>query len=148
MTEILNSDDVELIIEPVDANADVSLARVEVDEMVMTNSQTLESHAGVGSGGEPKGLSSGDREYTFSYTLLGQSVSIYQTVAGESGEFLEYNMTARVPIEDTNVDEVGDYVEFAMTGCKSDEEQLTFSSDEAAEYAVSGMATSYDRDVF
>lgn len=148
MAEILNSDDVELIIEPRDADVDVSLARVEVDEMVMTNSQTLESHAGVGSGGEPKGLSSGDREYTFSYTLLGQSVSIYRTVAGQNGEMREYNMTARVPIEDTNVDDVGDYVEFALTGCKSDEEQLTASSDETLEYAVSGMATGMDRDVF
>ena len=148
MTEIVNSDDVEVIFEPIDASGSVSLARVEVDEFSITETQNMETHAGVGSGGDPKGLSLGDKEYQFSYTLLGNAVSVYQTVGDENGNMREYNMTARIPVSDVADVDVGDNVEFALTGCKNNEEGLTASSGDAVEYSVSGYATGYDRDVF
>jgi len=137
---ITNANDVELIMQAGDTKRGTkqSLGRIVVDDFSITRDEDSELVSGVGLR-LPAGISSGDVEHGFSFTMMGEDVSVFEMVATQDGISRPFSFTAQK--------RDGDAVEwqFALDTCKATSEEISASSGDAMEYAVEGIAVSVDK---
>lgn len=141
--EITNANDVELIIEGTDGSkrgTAQSMGRVVVDEYSQTVEEGIDSVSGVGFN-VPAGLSSGDVTYSWSFTIAGDDVDVMDIMADSNGVAKPFSFTAR------KVDDDGTVAwEKAFDWCKRTSAEDNGSSGDTLEYAVEGIAVSYERE--
>lgn len=138
--EVTNADDVELYISANGTRRGSSQeqGRIIVDEFTITKEEDNSSVSGVGQR-LPTGISRGDIELSFDFTMLGEDVSVFEMVAGSSGESKPFSLTAR------KTDDAGNIAwEKALETCIAGSEELSASSGDPMEYAVSGLAVGLD----
>lgn len=141
---ITNADDVDVVLESEDgtkAGTPNAMGRVVASDFTITAEQDISS---VGSIGHvtPAGLSKGDLEYSFSFTVSGEDVTVMDMVSDEVGDSIPFSLTAR------KTDENGNIVwEYSLTTCLADTEEITATTGETMELAVEGLAALLDKDV-
>lgn len=137
---ITNANDVTLTVSaPTGGDADVNATagpdgRLVVNDFSLTHSVDLTSHSGIGRNA-PKGISIGDIEYEWEFTVQGEDVDLFTGIVSDDGIPLEINMTAYM--RDTQV---------GITGAFTEEDAIEGTSGDVAEMTFSGMATGMDRD--
>jgi hypothetical protein len=139
---ITNANDVELVIESIDENnrrgTPAGMGRLVVDEFTITREEDDTLESGVGHR-LPVGLSNGDITHSFSFTMMGDDVSLFEAVATKNGRSKLFSFTARKR-------EDGEIVwEYALDICKATSEEVTASSGDPMEYAVDGIAVRVDK---
>ena len=134
MAEITNANDVRLVIKAAGED-DIGLtdrARIVVDDFNFTIEEDNEPLSGVGNQ-RPVGITRGDLEYTFSFTIQGEDGDLLQTIATRRGRSreIEFVATGRA------------FVVKMMSGYLT---SLTYdgSTGEAVEWAAEGVAMSAD----
>lgn len=137
---ITGANDVELVLEADGTSRGTaqSMGRIVVDEFSITREEDDELVSGVGFR-QPGGIRNGDITYGFSFTMMGQDVSVFEMVATKDGESRPFSFTAR-KIEDGAVE-----WEVALDTCKATSEEMSASSGDSLEYAVEGIAVSIDK---
>lgn len=137
---ITNADDVEIIIQSGDTQrgSEQDMGRLVVDEFSITKEEDNSLESGVGQRNSA-GISLGDIEHSFSFTMLGQDVTTFEMVADQKGESKIFSMTARKREEDTVE------WEYALDTCVAGTEELSASSGDPIEYTVDGLAVSVDK---
>lgn len=137
---ITNANDVELILENdgVTRGTEVGIGRIVVDEFTITREEDATLESGVGQH-LPEGISRGNVEHTFSFTIMGEDVATFEMIADGDGRSNVFSMTARRR-EGTDV-----FWEFALDTCMATSEEMNASSGDTAEYAVDGIARSVDK---
>lgn len=143
---ITNANDVELILETGDVDAGgnrrgtpQSMGRIVVDEFTVTKSEDDSLVSGVGYR-LPAGITNGDIEHEFSFTMMGQDVATFEMIAESDGRSRVFSFTARKTDGDGNVE-----WEYALDTCKATSEELSASSGDPMEYAVEGIAVAVDK---
>lgn len=142
---VTNADDVEVIIE----NESGNFIRVKAEEFTLTSEQDITSVSNVGQN-IPRGLSKGDIEYTFSFTIEGDDTAIKQSVNDEVGDARPFGMTAGKPIEANESGAGGgdEYEwEYGFDLCLADTEEITGTTGETLGYSVEGMAAGRSREL-
>jgi len=138
-----NANDVELVVSLVERGASgrrtgdtdiVETGRVVVDEFTIDAEEDLEPLSGVGND-LPLGISRGDVEFSFSFTVQGEDAELYQRISegdspGAATRAVELELTAIM-------DQVNVKLEGAFSGTRS----LSASSGDVVEFEVEGMAT-------
>jgi len=117
-----------------------SMMRKTVNEFTITVGQTISSEGMVGQHA-PAGLSKGDLEYTFSFTLSGDDGDIQGMVSDEIGDSLPFNMTAK------KVEDGTEQWSYSLRTCLADTEEVTGTTGETLEVSVEGMAARLNKDV-
>lgn len=137
---ITNANDVELILEAGDTDRGTpsDMGRIVVDEFTITREEDDSLVSGVGFH-LPSGISNGDIEFSFSFTMMGQDVDTFEMVASADGISRIFSFTARKRDED-DVE-----WEYALDTCKATTEEITASSGDPMEYSVDGIAVSVDK---
>jgi hypothetical protein len=137
---ITNANDVELVLQSGGTKRGTpdEMGRIVVDDFSITKDEDVTLESGVGSQ-HAAGLSNGDIEHSFSFTLLGDDVSVFEMVAAKDGSSNIFSFTARKREEDTVI------WEFALDTCKASSEEFSASSGDPTEYAVEGVAVSVDK---
>lgn len=140
---VTNANDVELILERGGDKAGTSRAmgRIVVDDFSITTTEGNELVSGVGYR-NPAGISYGDIEYGWSFTLMGHDLSVFEMVANEDGEAVAFSFTARKTDADGAVE-----FEFALDTCAKTDDDFSGTSGDPTEYSVEGIAVSLDRRV-
>lgn len=144
---ITNANDVQVIISSADQSRDTSpdgdMGRMVVDEFSITREEDVTLESGIGTR-TSVGLSNGDIEHTFSFTLTGDDVDVFEMVADDAGRSKLFDFTARklgtVDQEDTAIE-----WEYALTTCKATTEELSASTGDPIEYSVDGVAVDVDK---
>lgn len=136
-----NANDVELIISLVERNDNgtrtgstqiTSTARVVVDDFTIGTEEDLELLSGIGNA-EALGVSQGDVEHTFNFTIQGEDADTFKNLADQTGRANELEMIARLD----------DYRD-KLVGARAGTRELSGSSGDAVEYEVGGVATGRD----
>lgn len=137
---ITNANDVELVLEAngTQRGTAQSMGRVVVDDFSITREEDDSLESGVGHR-LPAGISNGDIEFNFSFTIMGQDVSTFEMIATADGRSNVFSFTARR--RDGSTIEW----EYALDTCKATTEELSGSSGDPTEYAVDGIAVSVDK---
>lgn len=135
---ITNANDVELIIEGggVQRGTSDSMGRIVVDDFTVTREEDGDPVSGVGTQ-FPRGHTNGDVSFSFSFTILGEDVTVFETVANQKGASNFFSFTAYKEEEDGTL-----RWEIGLDGCKAATEELSASSGDPIEYAVDGSAIS------
>lgn len=133
--EIENANDVVLTVTPVFDGDSLNLeeaARIVADSFNFTINEDNQSLSGAGRR-TPKGLSGGDVEYTFSFTIQGTSAELLKTFALRDGRSRWIAFTA-VCQDGTILDmDAGKFTSFAKDG----------SSGDPTEYSIEGVAVKF-----
>lgn len=139
---ITNANDVELILEGdrTSRGTPQSMGRIVVDEFTITRDEDGELVSGVGFQ-LPAGITNGDIEHSFSFTMQGQDVAVFDMVATGDGRSKIFSFTARKTDEEGSVE-----WEFALDTCKAQTEEISASSGDPMEYSVDGIAVSVDKE--
>jgi hypothetical protein len=142
---ITNADDVDIVLESEVSEqrrgSPNSMGRIVADEFSINVGQTITSVSGVGYN-VPAGLSKGDLEYSFSFVINGDDVTVMDMVSDDVGDSLPFSFTAR------KVDDNGDVQwEYALTTCLADTEELSGTTDESIQLNVEGLAVGLDKEV-
>lgn len=136
-----NANDVELIVSKVERNASgsrtgstkiVETAKVVVDEFSIDSDEDLEGLSGVGNP-EALGISQGNVEHSFSFTIQGEYAKLFKNLASDNGRANELEIVARLD----------DYKD-KLTGAKAGTRNLSGSDGDPIEYEVGGLATGRD----
>lgn len=136
-----NADDVELIVSRVirnDAGVRVnstqitSSARVVVDDFTIGSEEDLEALSGIGNA-EALGISQGDVEHSFEFTIQGEDAKTFKSLASDDGRANELEIVLRV-------DDYKDKLVGAYAGTR----EISGSSGDPIEYQASGIATGRD----
>jgi hypothetical protein len=136
-----NANDVELIVSQVirDDNGTrtgttelANTSRIVVDDFSIESDEDMEGLSGVGNA-EALGISQGDVEHSFSFTVQGEDAELFQGLASEDGRAVELEIIARLD----------DYRD-KMTGARAGTRNLSGSSGDPTEFEVSGIATGRD----
>lgn len=137
---ITNANDVELVLQAGDTKRGTSadMGRVVVDEFTITREEDDSLESGVGMR-LPAGITNGDIEHSFSFTIVGQDVATFEMIATADGRSNVFSFTARKRDGDTIE------WEYALDTCKATTEELTGSSGDPTEYSVEGIAVSVDK---
>ncbi|WP_226041170.1 hypothetical protein [Natrinema sp. DC36] len=136
-----NANDVELIVSQVErdnsgsrtgATELANTARIVVDEFSIGTEEDLSGLSGVGN---PRalGVSSGDVEDTFSFTVQGEDAELFKGLASDNGRAVELEIVVRLE----------DYRD-KLTGARAGTRNLSGSSGDAVEFEVEGLATGRD----
>lgn len=137
---ITNANDVELVLQSGDLQrgTPADMGRVVVDEFTITREEDDSLESGVGHR-LPAGISNGDIEHSFSFTIIGQDVGTFEMIATGDGRSNVFSFTARR--------RDGDVIEweYALDTCKATTEELSGSSGDPTEYSVEGIAVSVDK---
>ncbi len=135
MAEITNANDVRLVVKSADSDDSITMtnaARIVVDDFNFTIEEDNELLSGVGNQ-RPVGITRGDLEYTFSFTIQGEDGDLLQTVATRRGRSreIEFVATGR------------EFVVKMMSGYLT---SLTYdgSTGEAVEWSAEGVAMNAD----
>lgn len=137
---ITNANDVELVLQADNTKrgTEGDMGRIVVDEFTITREEDDSLESGVGHR-LPAGISNGDIELSFSFTILGQDVATFEMVATSDGRSNVFSFTARKRDED-DIE-----WEYALDTCKATTEEISGSSGDPIEYAVEGIAVSLDK---
>lgn len=136
-----NANDVELIVSQVERNESGSrtgttelanTAFLVVDEFSIESDEDMEGLSGVGNA-EALGISQGDVEHSFSFTVQGEDAELFKNLASEGGRAVELEIVARLD----------DYRD-KLTGARAGTRNLSGSSGDAVEFEVQGLATGRD----
>lgn len=136
-----NANDVELVVSKVKrdesgsrtgATKIVQSASVVVDEFSIESDEDLEGLSGIGNA-EALGISQGDVEHSFSFTIQGEYAKLFKNLASDNGRANELELIVRLD----------DYKD-KLTGVKAGTRNLSGSSGDAVEYEVGGLATGRD----
>lgn len=137
---ITNANDVELVMTADGTNKGTpqSMGRIVVDDFTLTRSEDVQSVSGVGFQ-LPAGLSNGDIELEYSFTMMGEDADVFDMVATADGHSRIFSFTAR-KMEDGEIQ-----WSYTFDTCKAASEEISGTSGDPMEYAVEGFAVSYDR---
>lgn len=133
-----NANDVELVVSKVNRDESGSrtgttkiarTAKVVVDEFSIESDEDLDGLSGVGNA-EALGISQGDVEHSFSFTIQGEYAKLFKKLASDDGRANELEIVARLD----------DYKD-KLTGCRAGTRNLSGSSGDPVEYEVQGLAT-------
>lgn len=137
-----NANDVSLIVSQVERDDGqrvgtsriVDTGRLVVDEFSIDTDEDLSALSGVGND-NPLGISGGDVEHTFSFTVQGEDAELFQQLAtgdsqGEKTRSVELEIVAQL-----------DDVSVTLTGARAGTRNLSGSSGDPIEFEVEGMAT-------
>ena len=102
---------------------------VVVDEFTIGSDEDMEGLSGIGNP-EALGLSQGDVEHTFSFTIQGEDAQVFNDLASDNGRANELEIIVRM-------EEFKD----KLVGAKAGTRELSGSSGDPTEFAVEGMAT-------
>jgi hypothetical protein len=109
---------------------------VVVDDFSIDTEEDLEGLSGIGNR-TPQGISKGDVDHSFSFTVQGEDGALFQQIAeGEDGEAdsgtqsRELEITARF-----------ESIDIELSGAWAGTRNVSGSSGDAIEYEVEGMAT-------
>lgn len=136
-----NANDVELIVSQVQRDESGSrtgttelanTAFLVVDEFSIESDEDMEGLSGVGNA-EALGISQGDVEHSFSFTVQGEDAELFQGLASDGGRAVELEIIARLD----------DYRD-KLTGARAGTRNLSGSSGDATEFEVQGLATGRD----
>lgn len=137
-----NANDVTLIVSEVirddDGNVDertriASSARIVVDDFTIGTDEDIEGLSGLGNA-RPLGVSQGDIEDTFEFTVQGEDADLFTSLASDDdGRANELEIIVRMD----------DYRD-KLTGCRAGTRELSGSSGDPVEYQVGGIATGRD----
>jgi len=136
-----NANDVELVVSKVESDGAgasttttkiAETAKVVVDEFSIGADEDLEGLSGVGNA-EALGISQGDVEYSFSFTIQGEYAKLFKNLASDNGRANELEIIARLD----------DYKD-KLTGCRAGTRDLSGSSGDPVEFEVEGIATGRD----
>lgn len=133
---VTNADDVDLTVDFHDG----PLVRVVAQDFTITAEQTINSVSGI-SQNTPKGLTKGDLEYSFDFSIQGEDTEIMDNVSDSDGDSLPFDMTASKQ-EDNGSDATWEY---ALTTCLADTEEISGTTGETMELSVEGMAAGFDK---
>lgn len=139
---ITNANDVELVLESGSSQRGTAkdMGRIVVDDFSISREEDDTLESGVGHR-LPVGISNGDVEFSFSFTMMGEDVSVFEMVADADGRSQAFSFTARKTDDQNNIE-----WEYALDTCKATSEELSGSSGDPMEYAVEGIAVSLDKD--
>ena len=134
MAEITNANDVRLVISAVGESdyAMTDAARIVVDDFNFTIEEDNEPLSGVGNH-RPVGITRGDIEYSFSFTVQGEDGDLLETIATRRGRSREITFTA------TGREFVCKMISGYLTSLTYDG-----STGEAVEWAAEGVAMNAD----
>lgn len=136
-----NADDVTLIISEVirddsgSRTGSTELANtsaVVVDDFSIESDEDLEALSGIGNW-EALGISQGDVEHSFSFTIQGEDADVFQAFASGNGRAIELEILVKMQ-------DYKDKLEGAYAGTRS----LSGSSGDPTEFEVEGIAKSRD----
>jgi len=140
-----NANDVTLIVSVV--NRDESGSRTGTEELANTSALSVsdftlgteEDMSGLSGIGNPEdlGLSQGDIEHTFSFTVEGEDADVFNGLASDDdGRAVELEIIVKM-----------EEFKGKLTGAKAGTRELSASSGDPTEYDVEGMATGRDNGV-
>lgn len=137
---ITNANDVELVLERDGTKRGTAsgMGRVVVDEFSITREEDDSLESGVGHR-LPAGITNGDITHSFSFTITGQDVTVFDMIATKDGRSRVFSFTARK--RDGSTIEW----EYALDTCKATTEELSGSSGDPTEYSVEGIAVTVDK---
>lgn len=137
---ITNANDVELFIQSGEntRGTEAQMGRVVVDEFTITRDEDDELVSGVGHR-LPAGITNGDIEHSFSFTIQGEDVQVFEMVATGDGRSKVFSFTAQKRDGGTV------QWEFALDTCKATTEEMSGTSGDPMEYSVEGIAVSVDK---
>lgn len=136
-----NTNDVELIVSKVERDESGSrtgstpiakTAKVVVDDFSIEADEDLELLSGVGNA-EALGVSQGNVEYSFGFTIQGEYAKLFKELAADNGRANELEIVARLD----------DYKD-KLTGARAGTRNLSGSDGDPVEYEVGGVATGRD----
>lgn len=136
-----NANDVELIVSRVErddsgsrtgATTLADTSRIVVDEFSIESDEDLSGLSGVGNP-EALGVSRGDVEHSFSFTVQGEDAELFKNLASDDGRANELEIIVRLQ----------DYKD-KLTGARAGTRNLSGSSGDAVEYEAGGIATGRD----
>lgn len=108
---------------------------ITVDEFSLDEEEDLSALSGV-SNANPLGITQGDVEYTFSFTVQGEDAELFTSLATDDGRAVELQIQA-----------VGENYKKVLGGARAGTRNFSASSGDATEYEVEGMATSSSESV-
>jgi hypothetical protein len=133
MTEIVNANDAVLTVEYNDVEASAGPdGRLLASDVSITRNRDLTSHSGIGRHA-PKGISLGNVEYEWEFTLEGEDAELFTSIAADNGEANVLQMTLELTNTKAEVD-----------GAYTGEDVIELSDGEVGEMTFSGMATGVD----
>lgn len=140
---VTNANDVELILESggTKAGTSRSMGRIVVDDFSISTTEGNDAVSGVGFR-TPAGVTFGDVNYNWSFTLMGSDLNVFDMVANPDGTSKVFSFTAR-KTDDEGVVEF----EFALDTCFKTDDDYGGTSGDPTEYSVEGGAVSLDRRV-
>jgi len=133
-----NANDVELVVSKVEGDGSgasapttkiAKTAKVVVDDFTIGSDEDLEGLSGVGNA-EALGISQGDVEHSFSFTIQGEYAKLFKNLASDDGRANELEIVARLD----------DYKD-VLRGCRAGTRDLSGSSGDPVEFEVEGIAT-------
>lgn len=135
MAEITNANDVRLVVRAVGGGSNIGLtdrARIVVDDFNFTIDEENEALSGVGNH-TPVGVTRGDVEYGYSFTIQGEDGDLLETIATSNGRSREIEFVA------TGRTFVVKMASGYLTSMSYDG-----SSGEAVEWSIEGIAVTAD----
>lgn len=105
---------------------------VVVDDFSIESDEDLESLSGIGNP-EALGVSRGDIDHTFSFTIQGEDAELFEGLVSENGRAVELEIIVKLE----------DYTD-KLTGAYAGTRNLSGSSGDPVEFEVEGMATGRD----
>lgn len=141
---VTNADDVEVIIEP--ANPDQigvpAQLRVVGEEFTISTEQDIASVSGF-SQNSPKGLTKGDIEHTFDFSIEGENEDVMVAMSDESGDSRPFAMTARkIPDEGSDAE-----WEYSYMLCLAEAEEISGTTGETIGLSIEGYGAGRNRDI-
>lgn len=136
-----NANDVTLIVSEVERDDDGTRTgsttigtsnAIVVDDFTIGTEEDLEGLSGIGNA-RALGISQGDIEDSFEFTVQGEDAELFQNLAASNGRANELEIIVRMD----------DYRD-KLTGAFAGTRELSGSSGDPVEYAVSGIATGRD----
>lgn len=139
---ITGASDIELFIKSDGSSRGTSgeMGRLVVDEFTVTKEEDSSLVSGLG-GQLPRGFTNGDVTISFSFTIMGEDVALFEKIADSAGRSKIFSFTAQRPDENGNV-----VWEVALDPCKVTNEEWNASTGDAHEYSVEGIAAGMDKD--
>ena len=146
MSELVtNADDVSIVMsnEEYTPDGEGTVRFLKANDFTISTEQNIVSVGAIGQVA-PKGLSKGDLEYSFDFTVEGEDLEAMDMVSDDIGDSLPFDFTARKPREAEDADP---YWEYALTLSLADTEEVTGTTGETIEMSVEGMAAVLDKEV-
>lgn len=136
-----NANDAELIVSKVERDESGSrtgetkiadTARIVVDEFSISTDEDLDGLSGVGNS-TPQGVTRGDIEHEFSFTVEGEDAKLFDGLAGDDGRANELEIIVRLQ----------DWKD-KLTGSYAGTRELSGTSGDAVQFQAEGIATGRD----